>query len=305
MPLWGCALSTAHPKPPLPPCTVGSGSNSEVTPAGHRRVQLALVAGSRAREALGQALGEPQGPDRGIRGRGVPHPAQGTPPRRGRARVTRHQQGAPFAKAAGPILQTRGPGWGSVPAGQSPALWARSPPGSLRSLRVAPPRPPLAPPAPREARAPAFPAPAPHLDPSPNCEQTPRPRRSPRPQPGTPLPPHSPPNPGRARAAAATAPRGPGPARPPAPAPPRPARPRPAPSPGWARNSPPDPIAQVGKLRLRGKRRPRGRAVSQLEPGLLTHSPPPSLPPLPAGSTGRRAEAAARCPEARAHAGRG
>ncbi|CAI9175045.1 unnamed protein product [Rangifer tarandus platyrhynchus] len=174
MPLWGCALSTAHPKPPLPPCTVGSGSNSEVTPAGHRRVQLALVAGSRAREALGQALGEPQGPDRGIRGRGVPHPAQGTPPRRGRARVTRHQQGAPFAKAAGPILQTRGPGWGSV-----------------------------------------------------------------------------------------------------------------------------------GKLRLRGKRRPRGRAVSQLEPGLLTHSPPPSLPPLPAGSTGRRAEAAARCPEARAHAGRG
>lgn len=142
MPPWGCALSTAHPTPPLPPCTVGSGSEGEVTPSGHRRVQLAWVAGSRAREAPGQALGEPQGPDRGIRGCGVPHPAQGTPPPpapRGRARVTRHQQGAPFAKDAGPILQTRGPGWGSVPEGQSPALRARSPPGSLRSLRVAPP----------------------------------------------------------------------------------------------------------------------------------------------------------------------
>ncbi|XP_065784800.1 uncharacterized protein [Muntiacus reevesi] len=236
MPPWGCALSTAHPTPPLPPCTVGSGSEGEVTPSGHRRVQLAWVAGSRAREAPGQALGEPQDPGAGL---GVG--ARGAEP------------GAP-----GPLTS-------GLPA-------------------VAPRRtPPPAPPAPREARTPAFPAPAPHPDPSPNCEQTPSPRRSPRPQPGTPLPPHSPPNPGRARAAAATAPRGPGPARPPAPAPPRPARPRPAPSPGWARNSPPAPIAQVGKLRLRGKRRPRGRAVSQLEPGLLTHSPPPiaAAPPSP------------------------
>lgn len=155
------------PRLPFPPAPWGAGSEGEVTPSGHRRVQLAWVAGSRAREAPGQAPGEPQGPDRGIRGRGVPHPAQGTPPPpapRGRARVTRHQQGAPFAKDAGPILQTRGPGWGSVPEGQSPALRARSPPGSLRSLRVAPPPAPLSP---REARAPAFPAPAPPPGPQP------------------------------------------------------------------------------------------------------------------------------------------
>ena len=143
MPPWGCALSAAHPTPPLSPCIVGSRSEGEVTPSGHLRVQLAWAAGSRARRAAGQALGEPQGPDRGVRGRSAPHPAQGPPTPCGRARVTRHQQGAPFAKAAGPILRTRGPGWGSVPAGQSPALRAGSPPGSLRSLRVAPhPRPP-------------------------------------------------------------------------------------------------------------------------------------------------------------------
>ena len=87
MPPWGCALSTAHPTPPLSPCIVGSRSEGEVTPSGHRRVQLAWAAESLARQAAGQALGEPQGPDSGIRGGGAPHPAQGPPTPRGRARV--------------------------------------------------------------------------------------------------------------------------------------------------------------------------------------------------------------------------
>ena len=162
MPPWGCALSTAHPTPPLSPCIVGSRSEGEVTPSGHRRVQLAWAAESLARQAAGQALGEPQGPDRGIRGGGAPHPAQGPPTPRGRARVTRHQQGAPFAKAAGPILRTRGRA-GVGARGAEPGA-----PGRLTSglPAVAPRRPPPPPhcpaaPAPRVSRAPGLPGPSP------------------------------------------------------------------------------------------------------------------------------------------------
>lgn len=79
-------------------------------------------------------------------------------PPRGPARVTRHQQGAPFSKAAGPILrnQQRGPGlgWGSGARAAEPgapgpltsglpAVAVRRPPNP-RAARSPTPFPPLA-----------------------------------------------------------------------------------------------------------------------------------------------------------------
>ena len=181
MPPWGCALSAAHPTPPRPPCTVGSGSEGEVTPSGHRRVQMAWAAGSRAREAPGQALGEPQGPDRGIRGRGVPHPAQGTPHPAAGPGPPVTSRGRPLPRTLGPFSRPGGRAGGRRPRGRA----RRSGPAHLRAPcgRSASP-PPRTPPAPQLRERPG----PPPSRPQPELCADPQPAALPAPPAGHPAP---------------------------------------------------------------------------------------------------------------------
>ena len=206
--------------------------------------------------------------------------------------------GAPPSPARVPARTPARPGPGHLsPAGGalSQGRWAHSPDPAARSgagLGVGCPRGrarrsrpahlwaprgrPASPPSSARGEAPA---------PSPNGEhppargrprapsQAPRSRRTHRPIRGA----HAPLSPPRRGAPAP-------PARQPRP---RPSRPAPGPPSPWVGSEPPPtPIAQVGKLRPRGGRRPRGRAVSQLEPGLLTHYPPPSAAAPPSRLAG-------------------
>lgn len=246
--------------------------------------------------ALSQALEDPKSPDEGVRGCGTPHPD----PRAARPRSSVTSRGRPFPRPLGPFSgpsrRIRGTGWGVG----APRSSARAPgPLTSRLPAVVLRRPP----APRAA-SPDLPTPRPMAS-GPPPSAAPSPRRSPRRRPGArSLCTHR-------RSGARTRRRrrhraeGPGP-RPPPRSRPRPTWPGPAPAPGWAASHPrpPDPIAQMGKLRPRGGRLPRGTAVSQLEPGAPDAQPAserhgrPSRGRRARGRRGRRTETVARCPEA-------
>lgn len=195
--------------------------------------------------------------------------------RGGEGRAARHRQGepSPRPRAHSPDWPPRRPGRGSrlqarrgpprapARAPPVPAVALRRPEAALSSATAGSPSPP-----------PGFRGSRPR--PQPGGRQTPTWRPPLRPPPGAGMPPHSPPDPGRARAAAAAAA-----ARARAVGAPSPARPRLRPRPTWRpRRSPAPvpgglaapggqeaeavaphsaPIAQMGKLRPRGGRAPR------------------------------------------------